>query len=131
MALGAKLAAPDRMAVQIMGDGSFYFNVPTSVYAASQQYNLPFLSVVLDNSGWRAVKQATLKVFPEGRAKASDDDYEAELCPGVEFGKVGEAFGAYAERLTDPADVPDALKRCVEVVRGGRTALLHVRVTPI
>ena len=130
MALGAKLAAPDRMAVQIVGDGSFYFNVPTSVYAASRQYDLPFLSIVLDNSGWGAVKQATLKVFPEGRAKASDD-YEAELCPGVEFGKVGEAFGAYAEKLTDPADVPDALKRCVEVVRGGRTALLHVRVTPI
>jgi acetolactate synthase-1/2/3 large subunit len=65
------------------------------------------------------------------RTCKASDDYEAELCPGVEFGKVGEAFGAYAEMLTDPADVPDALKRCVEVVRGGRTALLHVRVTPI
>ena len=32
MALGAKLAAPDRMMIQIVGDGSFYFNVPSSVY---------------------------------------------------------------------------------------------------
>jgi acetolactate synthase-1/2/3 large subunit len=51
MALGAKLAAPERMMVQVVGDGSFYFNVPTSVFAASRQYDLPFLSIVLDNSG--------------------------------------------------------------------------------
>jgi acetolactate synthase-1/2/3 large subunit len=79
----------------------------------------------------RAVIAPTPGVVINRRTCKASDDYEAELCPGVEFGKVGEAFGAYAEMLTDPADVPDALKRCVEVVRGGRTALLHVRVTPI
>jgi acetolactate synthase-1/2/3 large subunit len=47
----------------------------------------------------------------------------------VHFSKVGEAFGAYAEELSDPADVPAALARCVKEVRGGRAALLHVRVT--
>jgi len=130
MALGAKLAAPERMMVQVVGDGSFYFNVPTSVYAASQQYKLPFLAVVLDNSGWGAVKESTLKVFPDGEAK-STGEYEAALCPDVEFGKVAEAFGAYAEKLTEPRAVPDALRRCVDVVRGGRAALLHVRVTAI
>jgi acetolactate synthase I/II/III large subunit len=130
MALGAKLAAPQRMMVQVVGDGSFYFNVPTSVYATCQQYKLPFLAIVLDNSGWGAVKESTLKVFPDGAAKHSGD-YEAALCPDVEFGKVAEAFGAYAEKLTDPEDVSDALKRCVEVVRGGRAALLHARVTAI
>jgi acetolactate synthase I/II/III large subunit len=130
MALGAKLAAPERMMVQVVGDGSFYFNVPTSVYAASQQYKLPFLAIVLDNSGWGAVKESTLKVFPDGEAK-STGDYEAALCPDVEFGKIAEAFGAHAEKLTDPDDVPDVLRRCVDVVRGGRAALLHARVTAI
>src|SRR5690349_21262212 len=48
MALGAKLAAPDRMIVQVVGDGSFYFNCPSSVFAAAKQYKLPFLSIVLD-----------------------------------------------------------------------------------
>lgn len=130
MALGAKLAAPERMMVQVVGDGSFYFNIPTSVYAASRQYKLPFLSIVLDNSGWGAVKEATLKVFPEGDAKDSSE-YEAALCPDVEFGKVAEAFGIYAEKLSNPDLVTDALRRCVDVVRGGLTALLHVRVTSI
>jgi acetolactate synthase-1/2/3 large subunit len=47
----------------------------------------------------------------------------------VAFTKVAEAFGAYGEELSDPADVPAAIARCLKEVRGGRTALLHVRVT--
>jgi acetolactate synthase I/II/III large subunit len=128
MALGAKLATPNRMMVQVAGDGSFYFCNPCSVYAVSQQYRLPFLSIVLDNSGWSAVKQSTLRVYPDGEARAANE-FEAELAPRVEFGKVAEAFGAYAEKLSDPADAPAALARCAKEVRGGRSALLHARVT--
>src|SRR5271156_1458377 len=128
MALGAKLAAPNRLMVQIAGDGSFYFNKPTSVYSVSQQYQLPILSIVLDNSGWSAVKQSTLRVYPDGEASTAHE-FEAELAPKVEFGKVAEAFGAYAEKLSDPAHVPAAIARCAKEVRGGRSALLHARVT--
>ncbi len=129
-ALGAKLAAPDRLAVQICGDGAFYFGNPSSVFAVAQQYELPILSIVMDNSGWNAVKQATLRVFPEGEAKTANS-FEAELAPRVHFAKVAEAFGAYAEEVGDPADVAAALLRCVKEVRGGRAALLHARVTKL
>ena len=128
MALGAKLAAPNRMMVQVAGDGSFYFCNPSSVFAVSQQYRLPFLSIVLDNSGWSAVKQSTLRVYPDGDASIANE-FEAELAPKVEFGKVAEAFGAYAEKVGDPADVSAAIARCAKEVRGGRAALLHVKVT--
>jgi len=130
MALGAKLAAPDRMIIQVVGDGSFYFNCPSSVFAAAKQYKLPFLSIVLDNTGWSAVKESTLRVFPDGKAKATKE-FEAELAPDVDFAKVGEAFGAYGEKVSDPAEVPAALARCVEAVRSGRAAVLHARVTRI
>ena len=127
-ALGAKLAAPSRLMVQIAGDGGFYFNNPCSVFAVSQQYSLPIFSIVLDNSGWSAVKQSTLRVFPDGEAHAANE-FEAELASKVEFTKIGEAFGAYAEKVSDPADVPAAIARCAKEVRGGRSALLHARVT--
>ena len=128
MALGARLAAPDRMMVQISGDGGFYFNNPSSTFAVAQQYQLPILSIVLDNSGWSAVKQSTLRVFPDGMANSSDE-FESKLAAKVEFTKVAEAFGAYAEKVADPADVAAAIGRCVKAVRGGRAALLHVMVT--
>jgi acetolactate synthase-1/2/3 large subunit len=128
MALGAKLAAPDRMMVQVVGDGSFYFNNPCSVFAASRQYRLPILSIVLDNSGWSAVKESTLRVYPRGEAKAMNE-FESELADGVDFTRVGEAFGAYGERVSDPADLPAALARCVKEVRDGRSAILHAHVT--
>jgi acetolactate synthase-1/2/3 large subunit len=128
MALGAKLAAPDRMMVQIVGDGSFYFGSPCSVFAVAQHHKLPILAIVLDNSGWSAVKESTLRVFPAGEAKAQNS-FEAELMPNVEFGKIGEAFGAYAEKVSDPADVPAAIARCAKQVRGGRAAILHACVT--
>ncbi len=72
LALGAKLAAPDRLMVQISGDGGFYFGNPSSVFAVSQQYKLPIFSIVMDNTGWNAVKASTLRVYPEGEAKASE-----------------------------------------------------------
>jgi acetolactate synthase-1/2/3 large subunit len=128
MALGTKLARPEHLAIQIVGDGSFYFNVTDSVFAVSKQYGLPILTVVLDNGGWSAVKESTLRVYPDGDAKA-EDAFAAELAIDVDFSKVGEAFGAYGVKVTDPAEVPAAIERCLKEVRGGRTAILHACVT--
>src|SRR5581483_11495469 len=108
----------------------FYFGNPSSVFAVSQQYKIPILSIVMDNSGWNAVKQSTLRVYPDGEAKSSNE-FESHLAPNVHFSHIGQAFGAYAEELTDPAEVPAALERCVKEVRGGRSALLHARVTKL
>jgi acetolactate synthase-1/2/3 large subunit len=130
MALGAKLAAPDNMMVQVVGDGGFYFGGPSSVFSVAKQYSLPILVLLLDNTGWSAVKESTLRVFPQGTAKATDK-FQAGLMPDAEFAKIGEAFGAHGEKVTNPDDVPAALKRCVEAVRGGRAAILHLRVTKL
>jgi len=130
MALGVKLARPDRTVVQIIGDGTFHFSNADSVFAVSQQYGLPIFTVVLDNAGWGAVKRATLQMYPDGEAKASGR-YESALAPGRDFAKIAEAMGAHGESVMDPEDVPAAIARCFREVRAGRAALLHARVTPI
>ncbi|VCU68918.1 Benzoylformate decarboxylase [Pigmentiphaga humi] len=130
MALGARLAAPHIMAVQVVGDGSMYFNNPSSVLAVSASQGLPILVVVVDNGGWSAVKESTLRVYPDGSARRLDA-YEAELPAQADFAKLGEAFGAYGERLDDPSQVGAALDRCIEQVEAGRSAVLHVNVTRI
>ena len=130
MALGLKLACPARTVVQIAGDGTFYFSNPQSTMAVSRQYKLPIFTVVLDNSGWAAVKEATLRVYPEGDAKASAD-YGALLAPDMDFAKVAEAAGAHGELVSDPDAVEGAIARCLDAVRGGRSAILHAKVTKL
>lgn len=129
-ALGIKLARPDQAVVQICGDGSFYFCNPEAVYAIAQQYRLPIFTVVLDNGGWAAVKEATLRMYPDGVASATRE-YEALLAPEVDFGKMAAAAGAYGELVVEPDEVPAAIRRCLDAVRGGRAAVLHARVTPL
>ena len=126
-ALGIKLARPEATVVQMVGDGGFYFGNPSSAYAVSKQYKLPILTVLFDNSGWSAVKEATLRVYPQGEAKATNE-FNALLAPDVEFTKICEAAGGYGERVTDPEAVPAAIQRCLKEVRGGRSALAHVRI---
>ena len=126
-ALGIKLARPEASVVQMVGDGGFYFGNPSSVYAVSKQYKLPIFTVLFDNSGWSAVKEATLRVYPEGEAKATNE-FNALLAPDVEFAKICEAAGGYGERVADPGEVPAAIRRCLAEVRGGRSALMHVRI---
>ena len=129
MALGLKLARPERTVVQVVGDGSFYFCNPDAVFAVSAQYKLPILSVVLDNGGWAAVKEATLRMHPEGEAKQAGD-FQSQLPRGMSFARIAEAAGAYGETLTEPGETAAAIKRCLAEVRGGRSAVLHVHIAP-
>jgi acetolactate synthase-1/2/3 large subunit len=130
MSLGLKLAWPERTIVQIVGDGTFYFSNPQSSLAVGRQYKLPVLTVVLDNTGWAAVKEATLRVYPEGEAKAQRD-YGSVLAPDMDFSKVAEAAGAYGELVSDPDSVEGAVARCIAAVKEGRSAILHARVTKL
>ncbi|HVL34916.1 MAG TPA: thiamine pyrophosphate-dependent enzyme, partial [Burkholderiales bacterium] len=130
VALGAKLARPEALVVQIIGDGGFYFNNPAALYAVSRQYRLPILTVVIDNGGWSAVKQATLQVYPEGEARARGS-YQAALAPEVDFVQVARGAGACGETVTDPAEVPAAVRRCIAEVRAGRSAVLHAHVAAL
>lgn len=130
MALGVKLARPDRTVVQVVGDGTFYFNNPSAVLATSNQHRLPIFTVVLDNGGWAAVKGSVLRVYPDGDAKARDL-FQSSLAEDTDLSKIGEAFGAYGEKVLEPDDVPGAIARCLNEVRGGRSAVLHACVTKL
>lgn len=128
MALGARLARPDARVIQIVGDGGFHFSTPTSVYATSQSYGLPILTIVLDNGGWQAVKEAVLRVYPEGAA-ARGDEFQARL-QGQQrhFEQVAQAFGAYGERVSEPDQVQGAIARALKAVDDGRSAVLNVQI---
>jgi acetolactate synthase I/II/III large subunit len=132
MALGAALALKSKNAshrvIQIVGDGGFHFSTPTSVYATAQRYELPIFTVILDNGGWQAVKEAVLRVYPDGAA-AQANEFQARL-QGEQrrFEQVAQAFGAYGEYLNDPNEVPAAIARCLAAVDRGQAAVLNVQI---
>lgn len=129
-ALGIKLAQRDRRVVHVVGDGSFYFNNPSAVYAVARNHDLPILTVVFDNGGWSAVKESTLRMYPQGEAR-STNQFASELGHGTDFAAIAQAAGAHGERLSDPAHTQAAVKRCLQALDAGQSALLHVRITPL
>lgn len=135
MALGLKLAQPQRRIVQIIGDGGFHFSSPDSVYAVAQQYDIPIFTVVLDNGGWQAVKSSVQRVYPNGAA-AAGNTFQSQLRSGRQdeqrrFSDVARAFGAHGEHVRDPDELSAAIDRCLATVDNGRAAVLHIEITPL
>lgn len=135
MALGLKLAQADRRVVQVIGDGGFHFSSPDSVYAVAQQYQIPILTIVLDNGGWQAVKSAVQRVYPKGIA-AETDQFQSRLMSGRQgerrdFSEVAKAFGAYGECVTEPDDLAAAIDRAFAALDDGKAAVLHIKVTKL
>jgi acetolactate synthase-1/2/3 large subunit len=133
MALGLKLAQPKRRVVQVIGDGGFHFSSPDSVYATAQQYQIPILTLVLDNGGWQAVKSATQRVYPKGIA-VETDHFQSRLMSGRQgerrdFSEVAKAFGAHGECVREPDGLAAAIDRCLAALDDGKVAVLHVHVT--
>jgi acetolactate synthase-1/2/3 large subunit len=126
--LGAKLAAPERMVVATIGDGSYMFGNPTPFHLVSRAAQLPTLTVLCNNGRWQAVESATRVVYPDGAAAHAAEMPLVELQPSPEFTKVAEASDAWARRVDDPAELPRAIDAALEAVAGGRQALLDVRM---
>jgi acetolactate synthase-1/2/3 large subunit len=129
-ALGAKLAAPEKLIVATLGDGAYMFGNPTVGHWVSAKHGLPILAIVFNNSRYGAVRRATLSMFKEGVAGENDGRELADLDPAPPYDEMARAQGAYAERVEKPADLAGALERARDaVVNEKRQALLNV-ITP-
>jgi acetolactate synthase I/II/III large subunit len=126
-ALGAKLAAPDRLVVATLGDGAYVFANPTACHWVAAKHELPILIVVFNNQLYGAVRRATLSMYETGVAAEDDARLLADLSPSPAFEKLVEASGGYGECVTKPSDLPAAIQRALRVVTvEKRQALLNV-----
>jgi acetolactate synthase-1/2/3 large subunit len=65
-ALGVKLARPGQRVIAVTGDGAFLFGVPTSALMMAAEWGTPFLTVILNNQGYRASRLPVYSLFPGG-----------------------------------------------------------------
>ena len=130
-AIGLKMAHPQSEVITITGDGSYLFGVPSSTYWVAQTYGAPQLTIVFNNGGWNAPKRSTSLVHPKGTANRRDR-YWITAGSNVRFADIAAAAGgAAAFRVTSYAELHGTLRDALQVVRGGRSAVVDVVMVPI
>jgi acetolactate synthase-1/2/3 large subunit len=126
-AVGIKLAHPERTVIATLGDGSYFFSVPTACHQVAWAAGLPLLTVIFNNGGWDEVVKSTLTVHPHGWAAASNRIPMVRFDPSPRFDRIVSAFGGHGEHVEDPAALPDALARALKAVREqGVQALVNI-----
>jgi acetolactate synthase I/II/III large subunit len=130
-ALGVKLASPDKTVVSLMGDGCFVFGCPIAAIWAASVYKAPFLAVIYNNQQYHAPKG------PLGiRGGYGKDGYSEktgvwegiDIVPSPEYALVAQACGGWGQKVEDPAELMQALKKGLEQVRKGIPAVIDVRL---
>jgi acetolactate synthase-1/2/3 large subunit len=130
-AMGAKLARPESTVCATVGDGAYIFGNPTASHFVATAYRIPTLTVIYNNESWDAVRSTIRETFPDGCCANTGNFIGSDLKPSPKFELVAAAHGAYSRTVTEPNDVLDGLRACLEVLRGEeRSALLDVKCAP-
>jgi thiamine pyrophosphate-dependent acetolactate synthase large subunit-like protein len=128
VAVGAKLARPDRDVVLASGDGFFAFGSPLSALWAARFHKAPFLSVVFVNGVYSTGTAGVRVMYPGGDSVQGNNFAGGVLDPVSDFAKLAETAGGYGENVTETAQVGPALKRGLAHVREGVPAIIAVRI---
>ena len=113
LVIGAKLAAPEKMCVNFMGDAAF--GMVGLDFETAVRSGAPITTVVLNNSTM-AVETAAME--------RSHNLYNTRDLGG-NYADMGRAMGGYAERVTDPAEIIPAFQRARQQNEDGNAVLLE------
>ena len=106
--IGAKMGRPDKVCINIAGDGCFRMNM--NELATASRYQIPIIEVVINNHVLGMVRQWQT-LFYEKRYS------QTVLNDGVDFCMVAKGLGCEAIRVTKKEEVADAVKRAIEMKR--------------
>lgn len=119
-AIGAQVAHPDKLVIDIDGDGSLRMNIGEMETVTN--YDLPVKVLLLNNAGDGMVRQWQ-RLFFESRLSGSDKQFHRK-----NFVKAAQADGyRFAQSVTQKQDVPAALKAFIEFAG---SAFLEVVIDP-
>jgi acetolactate synthase-1/2/3 large subunit len=128
-ALGAKLAAPDKMVVSLTGDGGFAFGCPTAALWSASSFQAPFLTIIFNNQSYNAVKGMIRGTYGDNNYSEKTGDWVgANISPPPDYALIAEACHGYGKRVEEPSHLLPALKDALEQVRNGKAAVLDVRI---
>lgn len=103
VAIGAKLAAPERTVVSYHGDGGFYYDFAD--LSVLRQHGIKVI-VIIDNNHCLLANRAGMKMM-------GFDNPWADAPETTDFVMLAKALGIDGERVIDPADIDGALQRAI------------------
>jgi thiamine pyrophosphate-dependent acetolactate synthase large subunit-like protein len=113
LAMGAKLAKPEKLCINFWGDAAIGFTGMDFETAVRER--IPILSCLMNNFSM-AIE---LKVMPVSTEKYRSTDISGN------YADMAKAFGGYGERVTDPGQIKAAIQRGIEQTEQGKPALLE------
>ena len=113
LAMGAKLAAPDKLCINVWGDAAIGFTGMDFETAVRER--IPILSILLNNFSM-AIE---LKVMPISTEKYRSTDISGD------YAAMARAFGGHGERIEQPEDIIPAIQRGIAATKEGKPALLE------
>lgn len=105
-AIGAQIACPDKLVVDIAGDGSIQMNIQEM--ATAVQFCLP-VKVAILNNGFLGMVRQWQQLFYDRRYSCTCMEYAPD------FAKLAEAFGAVGLRATKPSEVVPVLQEAINI----------------
>jgi acetolactate synthase-1/2/3 large subunit len=121
--LGAKLAAPDRPCVAVVGDGSFLMT--PHALATAVEYDIPAVWVVWNNQGYCSIRDIQHGMFA-GRELATSFQNDGSRAPySPDFAALAKSFGVASHTVTHAGEVEDAI---ATAIRANRPYLIEVPV---
>jgi thiamine pyrophosphate-dependent acetolactate synthase large subunit-like protein len=113
LAMGAKLAEPEKLCVNVWGDAAIGFTGMDFETAVRER--IPILSILLNNFSM-AIELPIMKVATE---KYRSTDISGN------YADMARAFGGHGERITRPGEIVPAIKRGIQKTREGIPTLLE------
>jgi len=113
LAMGAKLAAPDKLCINVWGDAAIGFTGMD--FETCVRERIPIMSILLNNF----CMAIELKIM-----QVSTDKYRSTDISG-DYAAMARAFGGHGERVEKPEDIVPAIRRGIEATRAGTPVLLE------
>ena len=114
--IGAKVGRPDKVVVNIAGDGCFRMNM--NEIATAARYNIPIIQVVINNHVLGMVRQWQTLFYDKRYSNTILDD-------AVDFVKISEGMGALAFKATTISEFEDAFK---QALASGRPCVIDAQI---
>ncbi|MEE2875267.1 MAG: thiamine pyrophosphate-requiring protein [Chloroflexota bacterium] len=113
LAMGAKLARPDKLCINVWGDAAIGFTGMD--FETAVRENIPILSILFNNFSM-AIE---LPIMQVAREKYGSTDISGN------YADMAKAFGGYGERIERPEDIIPAIERGIRKTREGTAVLLE------